>query len=290
MKGLLTLKELSTEQIQGIITYAEELKHECRVSYNNKKFATLFFENSTRTHYSFISALMNLGIKVIDVNTQGSSIAKGETLYDTVKTFEAIGVDGVIIRHSQDEYFKDLEGINIPIINGGDGASNHPTQSLLDLMTIYEEFGHFKGLKVCIVGDIVHSRVAHTNIEVMERLGIDVYISGPEEFNDNSAPFLPFDEAISTMDVIMLLRVQFERHQEKMKISKEEYHEKYGMNLERMKQMKKGAIIMHPAPINRGVEIASECAEAPCSRIYKQMTNGVYIRMAVISLLLDGKL
>ena len=290
MKGLLTLKELSTVQIQGIITYAEELKHECRVFYNNKKFATLFFENSTRTHYSFISALMNLGIKVIDVNTQGSSIAKGETLYDTIKTFEAIGVDGVIIRHSQDEYFKDLEGINIPIINGGDGASNHPTQSLLDLMTIYEEFSHFKGLKVCIVGDIVHSRVAHTNIEVMERLGIDVYISGPEEFNDNSAPFIPFDEAISTMDVIMLLRVQFERHQEKMKISKEEYHEKYGMNLERMSQMKKGAIIMHPAPINRGVEIASECAEAPCSRIYKQMTNGVYIRMAVISLLLDGKL
>ena len=290
MKGLLTLKELSTVQIQGIITYAEELKHECRVFYNNKKFATLFFENSTRTHYSFISALMNLGIKVIDVNTQGSSIAKGETLYDTIKTFEAIGVDGVIIRHSQDEYFKDLEGINIPIINGGDGASNHPTQSLLDLMTIYEEFGHFKGLKVCIVGDIVHSRVAHTNIEVMERLGIDVYISGPEEFNDNSAPFIPFDEAISTMDVIMLLRVQFERHQEKMKMSKEEYHEKYGMNLERMSQMKKGAIIMHPAPINRGVEIASECAEAPCSRIYKQMTNGVYIRMAVISLLLDGKL
>ena len=227
---------------------------------------------------------------MIDVNTQGSSIAKGETLYDTVKTFEAIGVDGVIIRHSQDEYFKDLEGINIPIINGGDGASNHPTQSLLDLMTIYEEFGHFKGLKVCIVGDIVHSRVAHTNIEVMERLGIDVYISGPEEFNDNSAPFIPFDEAISTMDVIMLLRVQFERHQEKMKMSKEEYHEKYGMNLQRMAQMKKGAIIMHPAPINRGVEIASECAEAPCSRIYKQMTNGVYIRMAVISLLLDGKL
>ena len=112
MKGLLTLKELSIEQIQGIITYAEELKHECLVSYNNKKFATLFFENSTRTHYSFISALMNLGIKVIDVNTQGSSIAKGETLYDTIKTFEAIGVDGVIIRHSQDEHFKDLEGIN----------------------------------------------------------------------------------------------------------------------------------------------------------------------------------
>lgn len=290
MKGLLTLKELSTKQIQGIITYAEELKHECRVSYPNKKFATLFFENSTRTHYSFVCALMNLGIKVIDINTQGSSVGKGETLFDTVKTLEAIGVDGVIIRHSKDEYFKDLEEINIPIFNGGDGASNHPTQSLLDLMTIYEEFGHFEGLKVCIAGDIVHSRVAHTNIEVMERLGMEVYISGPEEFNDGSAPYIPFDEACKNMDVIMLLRVQFERHQEKMQMTIEEYHEKYGMNEKRMSLMKEKSIIMHPAPINRGVEISSECASSSKSRIYKQMTNGVYIRMAVISLVLEGKL
>lgn len=290
MRGILTLKELSTEKIMELIQYAIKLKKGFRISYPDKKIATLFFENSTRTQYSFQCALMNLGIKVVDFDTQLSSITKGETLYDTVRTFEALGVDGVVVRHSKDEYFKDLENINIPIFNGGDGKANHPTQSLLDLMTIYEEYGHFDGLKCCIVGDISHSRVAHTNIEIMERLGMKVYISGPEEFNDRCAQWIPLDEACKTMDIIMLLRVQFERHVEKMKISVEEYHEKYGMTYGRMKSMKDHAIIMHPAPINRGVEIADEVAECSKSRIYKQMTNGVYVRMAVISDALDGNL
>ena len=290
MRGLLTLKDLSTDKIKELIKYAMKLKKGFRISYPDKKIATLFFENSTRTQYSFQCALMNLGIKVVDFDTQLSSIAKGESLYDTVRTFEALGVDGVVIRHSKDRYFEELENIKIPIFNGGDGKANHPTQSLLDLMTIYEEYGKFEGLKCCIIGDISHSRVAHTNIEVMERLGMEVYISGPEEFNDNSAKWIPFDEAVKTMDVIMLLRIQFERHKEKMKMTVEEYHDKYGMTVERVKQMKDNAIIMHPAPINRGVEIASEVAECEKSRIYKQMTNGVYIRMAVISDALDGNL
>lgn len=290
MRGLLTLKDLKTEKILELIRYAMKLKKGFRISYPDKKIATLFFENSTRTQYSFQCALMNLGIKVIDFDTQLSSIAKGESLYDTVRTFEALGVDGVVVRHSKDEYFKELENIQIPIFNGGDGKANHPTQSLLDLMTIYEEFGKFEGLKCCIVGDIAHSRVAHTNIEVMQRLGMEVYISGPEEYNDNSAKWIPLDEACKTMDVVMLLRVQFERHSEKMKMTVEEYHEKYGMNQKRVDMMKENAIIMHPAPINRGVEIADEVAECKKSRIYKQMTNGVYIRMAVISDSLDGNL
>lgn len=290
MRGLLTLKDLKTEKILELIRYAIKLKKGFRISYPDKKIATLFFENSTRTQYSFQCALMNLGIKVIDFDTQLSSIAKGESLYDTVRTFEALGVDGVVVRHSKDEYFKELENIQIPIFNGGDGKANHPTQSLLDLMTIYEEFGKFEGLKCCIVGDIAHSRVAHTNIEVMQRLGMEVYISGPEEYNDNSAQWIPLDEACKTMDVVMLLRVQFERHSEKMKMTVEEYHEKYGMNQKRVDMMKENAIIMHPAPINRGVEIADEVAECKKSRIYKQMTNGVYIRMAVISDSLDGNL
>ena len=290
MRGLLTLKELSTDKILELIKYAIKLKKGFRISYPDKKIVTLFFENSTRTQYSFQCALMNLGIKVVDFDTQLSSIAKGESLYDTVRTFEALGVDGVVVRHGKDEYFKELENIQIPIFNGGDGKSNHPTQSLLDLMTIYEEFGKFEGLKCCIVGDIAHSRVAHTNIEVMQRLGMEVYISGPEEFNDNCAPWMPLDKACKEMDVVMLLRVQFERHQEKMEMSVEEYHEKYGMTVERMESMQDHAIIMHPAPINRGVEIADECAECEKSRIYKQMTNGVYIRMAVISDALDGNL
>ena len=255
MRGLLTLKDLKTEKIIELIEYAIKLKKGHKVTYPNKKVVTLFYENSTRTHYSFQCALMNLGINVIQCNTSSSSVQKGESLYDTVRTFEYLGVDGIVIRSSQDEYFKELENINIPIFNGGDGSSNHPTQSLLDLMTIYEEYGKFEGLKCCIVGDIVHSRVAHTNIEIMQRLGMEVYISGPEEFNDNSGKFIPFDQAIKEMDVIMLLRVQFERHQEQMSLSIEDYHKQYGLTIERVKQMKNNAIIMHPAPVNRGVEI-----------------------------------
>ena len=157
-------------------------------------------------------------------------------------------------------------------------------------MTIYEEYGKFEGLKCCIVGDILHSRVAHTNIEIMERLGMEVYISGPEEFNDNSAKFIPFEEAVKEMDIIMLLRVQFERHTEGMKMSVEDYHKQYGLTLDKVALMKDSAIIMHPAPVNRGVEIADDVVECEKSRIYKQMTNGVFVRMSVISLTLDGKL
>lgn len=290
LKGLLTLKDLSVEKIMDLLSYSLKLKKGYQVSYENKRFVTLFFENSTRTHYSFIMAMKKLGIDVIDCNTSVSSTQKGESLYDTVKTFESIGVDGVVIRHSQDEYFKELDGINIPVFNGGDGKSNHPTQSLLDLMTIYEEYGKFEGLKCCIVGDISHSRVAHTNIEIMQRLGMDVYISGPEEYNDGSAKYLSLDEAIETCDVIMLLRVQFERHTESMKITKEDYHKQYGLTMEKVNKMKENAIIMHPAPFNRGLEIADEVVECEKSRIYKQMTNGVYVRMAAISMVLDGKL
>ena len=278
LKGLLTLKDLSVEKIMDLLSYSLKLKTGYQVSYENKRFVTLFFENSTRTHYSFIMAMKKLGIDVIDCNTSVSSTQKGESLYDTVKTFESIGVDGVVIRHSQDEYFKELDGINIPVFNGGDGKSNHPTQSLLDLMTIYEEYGKFEGLKCCIVGDISHSRVAHTNI------------SGPEEYNDGSAKYLSLDEAIETCDVIMLLRVQFERHTESMTISKEEYHQQYGLTMDKVNKMKENAIIMHPAPFNRGLEIADEVVECEKSRIYKQMTNGVYVRMAAISMVLDGKL
>lgn len=288
MKGLLRLADLSIEQIQDIIHYAIEFKQGLSVSYENKKMATLFFENSTRTHYSFITAMMNLGIKVIDFNSSISSLSKGESLYDTVKTFEALGMDGVVIRHPKDNYFKELETIQMPILNGGDGASNHPTQSLLDLMTIYEEFHTFKGLKCCIVGDISHSRVAHTNIEVMQRLGMEVYISGPKEFDDGAAPYIPLDEALDKVDILMLLRVQFERHKEEMHLSIEEYHRMFGITREKIKRMKPHAILLHPAPVNRGVEIADDVVECEKSRIYKQMTNGVYIRMAVISMALDG--
>ncbi len=290
MRGLLTLHDLSVNKIQEIIDLALKLKGGFSKNYVGKKMATLFFENSTRTQYSFQVAMMNLGIQVVGFNASVSSVQKGESLYDTVRTFEALGLDGVVIRSSIDNYFDQLQNIKMPIFNGGDGASNHPTQCLLDLMTIYEEFGHFAGLKVCMIGDISHSRVAHGNIEVMKRLGMDVYISGPEEFNDGSAPHLDFSEAVKTCDVIMMLRVQFERHKEKMQLTEKEYFKLYGLDINKVNLMKEKAIIMHPAPVNRNIEIADDVVECEKARIYKQMTNGVYIRMAVISMVLDGDL
>ena len=289
MTGLFNLKRLKTEEIVDVLDYSEKLKNGLRVSYPDKRFATLFFENSTRTQNSFVMAMMKLGIAVDQVNVSTSSVNKGETLYDTVKTLEAIGFDGVVIRHKDNEYYKQLENVNIPIFNAGDGSGSHPTQSLLDLMTIKEEFGSFKGLKCCIVGDIVHSRVAHTNAEIMRRLGMEVYICGPKNFLDDTASEITLDEAIEKCDVIMLLRVQFERDAS-LGMSKEEYHQKYGLDMNKVNRMKEHAIIMHPAPVNRGIEIADDVVECSKSRIFPQMTNGVYVRMAVISMVLDGKL
>lgn len=290
MIGLFNLKSLKTEEILSIISYAEDLKNNrLRVSYPDKKFATLFFENSTRTQNSFVMAMMKLGIGVDQIAIQTSSVTKGETLYDTVKTLEAIGFDGVVIRHKENEYYKQLQGINIPIFNAGDGSGSHPTQSLLDLMTIKEEFSHFDGLKVSIIGDISHSRVAHTDVEIMRRLGMDVYIAGPDCFMDDTAKVISIDEAVTTSDVVMLLRVQFERDA-KLDMSKEEYHQRYGLYMDRVNKMKENAIIMHPAPVNRGIEIADDVVECSHSRIFKQMSNGVFVRMSVISKVLEGKL
>lgn len=290
MKGLLTLRGVPVEKIKEIVNLAIDFKNGKSVGYSGKKMATLFFENSTRTQYSFQTAMVNLGITPLSFNAGASSVTKGETLYDTVRTFESLGMDGVVIRHSQDGYYKNLSGIKMPVFNGGDGASDHPTQTLLDLVTIYEEFGRFEGIKVCIIGDISHSRVAHGDAEVMRRLGMKVYISGPLQFMDDTGPYLPINKAVKSVDVVMLLRVQFERHREAMKTTVAGYHKRFGLTAERVNTMLPHAIIMHPAPINRGVEIADEVAECEKSRIYTQMTNGVFARMAVISMVLDGKL
>lgn len=288
MHGLFTLRELDTKKIMDILDLAIEFKNGKDRQYPGVKMANLFYENSTRTQYSFQMAMLKLGIHPLSVNLSTSSVKKGESLYDTVRTFQSLGVSGVVVRHSKDRFYEDLKDIKVPIFNAGDGKSDHPTQTLLDLMTIYEEFGKFEGLKIAIVGDIVHSRVAHGSADVMKRLGMEVFVSGPLQFEDDTARHIDLDDAIAECDIINLLRVQFERHAHVMEMTKEEYHEKFGLTLERMEKMKPGAIIMHPAPINRGVEIADECAECAKSRIYKQMENGVFVRMAAISLVLDG--
>ena len=261
--NILKLADLDVKEIEEILDLAASFKSgNKKINYNGEKIiANLFFEPSTRTHYSFEVAELKLGCKAIDFTAETSSIKKGESLYDTVKTFESLGVNAVVIRHKEDEYYKKLKNINIPIINGGDGTKDHPSQSLLDLYTIKEEFGHFKGLKVLIVGDIKHSRVAHSNIKVMQRLGMEVYTSGPKEFRDDDLEFVDFEEYLPKVDVVMLLRIQLERHESVLNINKEEYNKKFGLNNESVIKMKENSIIMHPAPFNRNVEISDDVVD-----------------------------
>lgn len=283
MSSLLNLADLSVEEINRIIERAVEFSNgESSGVAENKVIASLFFEPSTRTQQSFSMAALRLGARILTFNAEVSSMQKGESFYDTVKTFEMIGADALIIRHKENRYYDQLSGIHVPVLSGGDGTGSHPTQSLLDLMTIKQEFGCFEGLKICIVGDVVHSRVAHTNMEVMQRLGMEVFTSGPEEFKEEGCHYIDFAEAVKEMDVMMLLRIQHERLNESMQMSKEEYNKLFGLSMERVALMKRNAIIMHPAPFNRGVELDDDVVECNKSRIFKQIQNGVFIRMAVI--------
>ncbi|ARV44291.1 aspartate carbamoyltransferase catalytic subunit [Bacillus inaquosorum] len=285
MKHLTTMSELSIEEIKDLLQTAQDLKSGKTDNWLMGKFAAnLFFEPSTRTRFSFEVAEKKLGMNVLNLDGTSTSVQKGETLYDTIRTLESIGADVCVIRHSEDEYYKELVSqVNIPILNAGDGCGQHPTQSLLDLMTIYEEFNTFKGLTVSIHGDIKHSRVARSNAEVLTRLGARVLFSGPTEWQDEENTFgtyVSIDEAVESSDVVMLLRIQNERHQSA--VSQDGYLNKYGLTAERAERMKQHAIIMHPAPVNRGVEIDDSLVESEKSRIFKQMQNGVFIRMAVI--------
>lgn len=289
-KSILTMDKLKKKDIYNILDDALLFSNSFKDWHLSRKrlIANLFFEPSTRTHYSFISAENQLGLNIADFNPQTSSLTKGESLYDTVKTFSCIGYDAVIIRHTQDNYFEELENIDVHIINAGDGKGNHPSQSLLDLYTVYDEFKTFENINVLIVGDVKHSRVAHSNIHAFEKMGANVKVTGPLEFMDkDDKRYVNFDKGIKWADVVMLLRVQFERHGELLKIKKDEYLKKYGLTIERYEKMKKHAIIMHPAPVNRGIEIDDLLVECEKSRIFRQMTNGVYIRKAMIKYIFD---
>ena len=282
--SLLRIRDLSKDELMGILMDAQLFgasQKDWQLP-QRRLVANLFFEPSTRTHYSFASAEHQLGCCVEDFTAAGSSVEKGESLYDTVKTFESVGYDAVVIRHRQDEYFRELEGIEIPIINAGDGAGNHPTQCLLDLLTLYQEFGRIEGIRLAIIGDIQHSRVASSNREAMELLGGEWVFSGPPQWQRGGYPYMPIDEAVEWADAVMMLRIQHERHASAMQMSKAEYLQRYGLTKERASRMKPHAIIMHPAPVNRDVEIDSDLVESPKSRIFKQMSNGVLIRKAAI--------
>ena len=291
MKNLVSMKELSVDQIHEILNKAQAFREGATSNLKSKyKVSNLFFEPSTRTKMSFEMAERNLNLEVLPFDAGFSSTLKGETLYDTVKVLESIGLDVLIIRHEQNNYFEELVGkVKPAIINGGDGTGNHPTQSLLDIYTIWQEFGTLQDKVITIVGDITHSRVARSNADAFTRLGAKVRFVCPPEWQGEFEAINEFDEAIEDSDVIMMLRVQHERHSDKKTFSKEHYHQMYGLTKEREKKMKKHAIIMHPAPFNRGVEIASEIIECDRSRIFKQMENGVYVRMAIIEMILKGR-
>ncbi|MDY0396312.1 aspartate carbamoyltransferase catalytic subunit [Virgibacillus halophilus] len=288
MRHFESLHQFSVKEIMEMLDLANHFKRGGAPSFKDSYAANLFYEPSTRTKNSFMMAQHKLGMNVLEFDVDTSSVKKGETLYDTAKTMEAIGADLLIIRHPDDHWADGLRnGIGIPLINGGAGKVEHPTQGLLDLLTIYQEFGHFQDLKIAICGDIAHSRVAHSNAEVLQRMGAEVYMCAAPGFEDLSLPipYITIDEAVNDCDVVMLLRIQHERHESHWQTSS--YLEDYGLTKAREKQMKKQAIIMHPAPINRDVEIDTELVECQRSRIFKQMENGVYTRMAIITKMME---
>lgn len=298
LKHLVTMETLSNEEVLGLIKRGSDFKrNQADFRLDRQYFASnLFFESSTRTHKSFEVAEKKLGLDVIEFDAKSSSVNKGETLYDTILTMSALGVDICVVRHSDEDYYQELvdsRSIQTSIINGGDGSGQHPSQCLLDLMTIYEEFGQFENLKITIAGDITHSRVAKSNMQILKRLGAELYFAGPREWYSEEfevyGKHVALDDIIEDLDVLMLLRVQHERHDGSTSFSKEGYNKTYGLTEERYQKLKDSAIVMHPAPVNRDVEIDDDLVEAPKSRIVAQMQNGVYVRMAIIEAILNGK-
>ncbi|ANY69924.1 aspartate carbamoyltransferase [Paenibacillus sp. BIHB 4019] len=286
-RSLLGLKELDAEEIIAILDRAahwEQQESKVQNVLQGKFAANMFFENSTRTRFSFEVAEKRLGAEVLNFSAAVSSVQKGESVYDTVRTLESMGIDVGIIRLKPIGLLAELATkIKVPLINAGDGNNEHPTQALLDLYTMRKQFGAIKGLTVSIIGDILHSRVARSNLYALQKLGATVKFCAPANLqaSELDARYVTMEEALKS-DVVMMLRVQLERHESGMLSSAESYREQFGLTVERSETMADHAIIMHPAPINRNVEIDDELVEHAKSRIFKQMEHGVPVRMAVI--------
>ena len=307
MQHLLSIADLSKSDAIQILDTAEHL---AKVSdgpmkklptLRGKTIVNLFAEDSTRTRISFEAAAKRLSADVINFSAKGSSVSKGESLKDTAQTLQAIGADAVIIRHSASgaaQRLADNRWMHGTVINAGDGTHEHPSQALLDAFTIRRNIGNgrddLSGLHVAIVGDILHSRVARSNILLLIKLGARVTIVAPPTL-------IPFDIAswnvnieydldnvISEVDAVMMLRIQLERMSELYFPSSREYTALYGLTTTRVRKMKPGAIIMHPGPMNRGLEISAEAADSPRSVVLQQVANGVTVRMAILYLLLAG--
>lgn len=301
-KDLITMDQLSTEEIEIILNTAKEMKNIIKrdikkvPTLRGKTIINLFYEPSTRTRTSFELAGKYMSADVVNVNTSTSSVVKGETLKDTGKTLEMMGTNLVIIRHSMAGAPYMLGKMITPrVINAGDGFHQHPTQALLDMLTIKEYKKDFKGLKVAIIGDILHSRVARSNLTGLTKMGSEVWFCGPptlippgmEEMGARVTHDI--EEALKDADVVMMLRIQMERQKAGLFPSLREYSQLYGLNKKKLKLANSDCLLLHPGPVNRGVEISGELVDGVESLINHQVTNGVAIRMALLYLMLAQK-
>jgi aspartate carbamoyltransferase catalytic subunit len=301
-KDLLALEPLSPEQIRLILDTAEPFKEISEraikkvPALRGKTIVNLFFESSTRTRISFEFAEKRLSADTVNVTSVGSSVQKGETLVDTARNLEAMRIDMVVIRHGASGAARFLaDRIESNVINAGDGTHEHPTQGLLDILTLRDHFGDLTGRRICIVGDVLHSRVARSNIWGLKKLGAEVAVCGPrsllpwgiDEFGVKV--FKRVEEAIEWAEALNVLRLQLERMQAGYIPSLREYNRVFGITRERLDRAPRDILILHPGPMNRGVEIDSDVADGPHSVILDQVTNGVAVRMAVLYLLAGGR-
>ncbi|HEY7783531.1 MAG TPA: aspartate carbamoyltransferase catalytic subunit [Pyrinomonadaceae bacterium] len=303
-KHLLGIRELEPGEITHLLDTAETFRDVSQreikkvPALRGRTVINLFFESSTRTRTSFEIAAKRLSADAVNISIATSSVAKGETLLDTARNLEAMAPDCIVVRHSMAGAPQHLARMcNAPIVNAGDGSHEHPTQALLDALTIREYKGRIEGLNVAIIGDILHSRVARSNIYLLTKLGANVRVAGPgtlvpAEFAELVEQGLQIDatvdEAVEGADVIMVLRIQRERQDAAFFPSMREYAIHYGLHLDHLDRAASDAIVMHPGPINRGIEISSEIADGGKSLILDQVTNGLAVRMAVLYLLAGG--
>ena len=301
-KDLVGLEDLSGDQIISILDTAEPFKEisERRIKkvpvLRGKTIVNLFFEASTRTRVSFEFAEKRLSADTVNIAASGSSVVKGETLVDTARNLEAMRIDMVVMRHGSSGAARFLaERIPSSVINAGDGQHEHPTQALLDLLTIRDHMGRIEGLRVCIVGDVLHSRVARSNIYGLLKLGAEVAVCGPPTLMPPAIQelgvtvFTRIEEAIEWAGVLNVLRLQLERMHGGFVPSLREYNRIWGVSSQRLDAAPRDVLVLHPGPVNRGVEIDSDVADGPHSVILNQVTNGVAIRMAVLYLLAGGR-
>lgn len=288
---LLSIDNLTDDEVERIFDRATELHEQCGRSVGGLEgriVFNLFYENSTRTLMSFATAAHRLGASVVTLPVEQSSVKKGETLADTARTLNAMRPDALIIRHYENGAAAAVALImDAPVINAGDGTNEHPTQALLDAAAIRHRLGRIDGLRVAICGDIKHSRVARSNAKLLPRLGAEVRLAGPPELMPDGIPPLTIDDAVDGADVVMMLRVQRERLESELGDAPGEYLQRYGLTAERLARAAPGAAVMHPGPMNRGVEIDGPIADDPQrSLVALQVEMGVAVRMACLELLL----